>query len=223
MVEQKRVANPKSWQYKLLVAAQNMLIRSLYQATITGSEHLITDRPVILVSNHQSYLDVPLLTYLLTLKNRVYDTFWICGKNSISPFLFDTVFRYCPLIMVNGVVTKAEAALKAGSTVVIFPEGYYTWHRYRYIRMGKDPNLLKKIVGNSAAILSLKTGCPIIPIGLHGTEQAYPPYALLPKPGKVEVRIGAPFTVGKPDPEEMNEEIIREKTRLVIQQLDALR
>src|SRR5262249_60326509 len=42
--------------------------------------------------------------------------------------------------------------------------------------------------------LALKSGLPVIPVGIHGTRRVLPPGQVLPRPGRIEVRVGAPLS-----------------------------
>jgi 1-acyl-sn-glycerol-3-phosphate acyltransferase len=44
--------------------------------------------------------------------------------------------------------------------------------------------------------LALRSGVPVIPVAMTGTRQMLPPGGWLPRPCRVEVRIGEPMTFG---------------------------
>jgi 1-acyl-sn-glycerol-3-phosphate acyltransferase len=124
--------------------------------------------------------------------------------------------------VVNGTVKKAETVLKAGHRIVIFPEGFYAWYKFLYDH-GKAEKEPARTIGTSAAILGLKTGCPIVPVGIRGTYEAMPPYSFFPKPGKLSLRIGEPFRFDVPEPEVLTDGMISEKADLIMGKIDALR
>jgi 1-acyl-sn-glycerol-3-phosphate acyltransferase len=43
--------------------------------------------------------------------------------------------------------------------------------------------------------LALKPGLPVIPVALSGTRKVLPPGHVVPRPGRIEVRIGAPLAI----------------------------
>jgi 1-acyl-sn-glycerol-3-phosphate acyltransferase len=44
--------------------------------------------------------------------------------------------------------------------------------------------------------LALKSECPVIPVAMMGTRKMLPPGTWLPRPSRIEIRIGAPMTFG---------------------------
>ena len=215
--------SPSNWRYKSLVGFLRVLMILIFKIQIHGLERLPLKGPAILVSNHQSYLDVPLIGCALVLRKIIWQAYWVIGKVTYaSPFLH-WFYSNCPAIVINGTVKKGESVLNNKFMIVIFPEGFYVWNKYKWIRQGKDLNTLERKIGTSAAILALKTGLPVIPIGLRGTEQALPPFKIFPKPGCLGVQVGLPIHLGKPEPEEVTDEMIAEKSKLIMNAIDALR
>ncbi|OQA56391.1 MAG: 2-acyl-glycerophospho-ethanolamine acyltransferase [Candidatus Omnitrophica bacterium ADurb.Bin277] len=193
-----------------------------FRLTVQGYENLPVCGPCILTANHQSYLDILAIAMLLDRKELLHRTSWVIGKStSRNPFL-RPLFLVSPLIVVNGTVRKAEAELKKNRMLVIFPEGFYAWRKYLFER-GKEAAEPRRQIGTSAAILGLKTGCEIVPIGIRGTYEAMPPYSFFAKPGNLCLRIGKPFRFEVPEPEEIMDGMISEKTNRVIAEIDALR
>ena len=86
----------------------------------------------------------------------------------------------------DGRLNAAAGVLEAGELFGIYPEG----------TRSRDGKLHKGHTG--AARLALRTGCPIIPVGLQGTLEVQPPDSSMPKPFKVmRVRFGRPVTVAR--------------------------
>jgi 1-acyl-sn-glycerol-3-phosphate acyltransferase len=81
----------------------------------------------------------------------------------------------------------ARRVLDEGYVLVVFPEG--TRSRTASLQAAKD----------GIAILALRTGAPILPIGIHGTEHFWP-RGKLPwfRGGDVTLRVGAPFRIPAP-------------------------
>ncbi|MBI4394914.1 MAG: 1-acyl-sn-glycerol-3-phosphate acyltransferase [Candidatus Omnitrophica bacterium] len=215
------LTRPDNWKFRFLSRIIHGLFRRLYKIEIHGLEHVPERGPAILVANHQSYLDVPLVGHVLIQRKSLHGSYWVIGKTTyVSPYLH-WFYACCPVIVINGTVKKTEWALNQGYFATIFPEGLHAWTKYKARRKGAVIPGLK--LGTSAAILGLKTGCPIIPMGLRGTEEALPPFKWIPKRGTLEVRIGKPLCFGKPEPEEVTEEMIAEKTKLIMDQINQLR
>lgn len=78
----------------------------------------------------------------------------------------------------------ALRALARGEVVGIFPEG---------AGLLAAPGEREAHAG--ALLLAAASGAPFVPVGLTGTRRAWPPKARFPRPGKVTVRFGEPFTL----------------------------
>ncbi len=212
---------PDALPYKILLGIFFPILHFYYRFEFEGLENLPSKGPAILVANHQSYLDVPTIGIALKKRKLIHQTHWVIGKPTSKISALQWLFAFSPLIVVNGTVRNAEAALKQGAIVVIFPEGYYTWHKYKRIKEGNAPP--KREPGKSAAILALKTGVPVIPLGLRGTEEHMPPYNFLPKPGKLGLKVGVPFQLEQVAGAGAPDALVKEKSEMILSRIDELR
>jgi 1-acyl-sn-glycerol-3-phosphate acyltransferase len=148
-----------------------------------------SEGPVILASNHVSNLDgvvlgawlVPAFTRRINMlgKNEMFDwpvVGWVARNGGVHPVDRDgadiEAFRL------------AERILGEGHVLLIFPEG----------TRSRDGRLQKARDG--LAMLALRTGAPIVPIGVGDSDRVWPRGQKLPRPrpgGRVTVRLGAPF------------------------------
>ncbi|MDD5670137.1 MAG: lysophospholipid acyltransferase family protein [Candidatus Omnitrophica bacterium] len=197
------------------------VMRTYEKVSVRGMENLPAEGPAIFVANHQSYLDIPTIGVALNEAGLIFKTYWVIGKDTIRNPYLRSFLTVAPVIVVNGTVKKASWALMNKYFIVVFPEGFYTWRMHKARRNGTPPP--PRVIGHSAAILALKTGCPLIPIGIRGTEEAMPPYSFFAKPAKLSITIGEPFRFEPPEPEQVTEELIAEKSNFIIQRIDALR
>jgi 1-acyl-sn-glycerol-3-phosphate acyltransferase len=212
----------KNWGFQLIARVLLLIGQAYFRLESRDLQNLPAEGPGILVANHQSYLDIFVIAAALQKKDLLCQTHWVIGKSTYrNPFLW-FLFLVAPLIVVNGTVKKAEIALKAKRFIVIFPEGFYAWFKFLYAH-GKAKEEPVRRIGTSAAILGLKTGCPIVPLGIHGTYEAMPPYSFFPKRGNLFIRAGSPFRFEPPEPEAVTDTMISEKADFIIRQIDALR
>jgi 1-acyl-sn-glycerol-3-phosphate acyltransferase len=79
-------------------------------------------------------------------------------------------------------ITTATRLLEGGELVGMFPEG---------TRKRDDAEALGEAHGG-VAFIALRAGVPVIPVGIVGTEQAWPPGRRLPRLVRVTVRYGEP-------------------------------
>jgi len=158
------------------------LFKVFWRIEVTGRENLPTDGPAILCPNHTSVLDSFMLP--ATLRRRI--TF--VGK---AEYLDDWKTRYLfpglgmiPIDRTGGdaaerALTTAARLLDSGQLFGIYPEG--TRSRSGLLHKGHT----------GPARLALRTGAPIIPVGLRGMRDIQPPDTRFPKPFKrAEVHFG---------------------------------
>jgi 1-acyl-sn-glycerol-3-phosphate acyltransferase len=173
--------------YTVARAVLSPLMRSLYDVRCDGLEHVPADGPALICPNHISFVDS--LFVPLVLPRRI----TYVGK---AEYLDSWKTRYLlpalgmiPIDRTGGsasdrALNAAARILERGELFGIYPEGTRS-------RTGK---LYKGHTG--PARLALRTGAPIVPVGIRGTDAIQPPDAKAPKPrGEVEIRIGRPIDV----------------------------
>jgi 1-acyl-sn-glycerol-3-phosphate acyltransferase len=176
-----------SWASGLRLASSPIRNRWL-DIEVVGKVNVPTDGAAIIAANHLSFIDSPLL--MTELGRPV--TF--LGKAEyLRGRLTRTVFPRVGMIPVDrtgrGVgwsLKVAEDRLRSGDLIGIFPEG----------SRSRDGHLHRGHVG--AAHLALRTGAPIIPIGIIGSAAAMPVGHRVPiKNRRIIVRVGAPIGLGE--------------------------
>jgi 1-acyl-sn-glycerol-3-phosphate acyltransferase len=149
---------------------------------VTGRECVPPFGPLIIVANHISYNDPPVMVASFS---RSLD---FLGKkelfiNPISRFVMQQ-FRVHPLDRTASGVNAMRTALQLlaqDRAVVIFPEGRISArHTMEAARPG-------------AAYLAIKSQAPILPVGIYGTEK-FPPQRMPFPLCRFRVNIGQPFT-----------------------------
>jgi len=78
----------------------------------------------------------------------------------------------------------ALALLEEGGLFGIYPEG----------TRSPDGRLYRGRAG--VGWLALKSGLPVLPVAMIGTRRVLPPGRAVPRPGRIEIRIGAPLKFG---------------------------
>jgi len=145
-----------------------------------GREHIPASGPVILVSNHRSFID-PFIIGLCSRRPVYYVAKEELFHNRLLGWFVGSLGAF-PVKRGAGdadFVETAKAILKRGDPVLIFPEGTRT----RPGALGKP----KRGVGR----LALETGATVVPVAIKGTEAIRK--GLRIRPHKVRVRIGAPL------------------------------
>jgi 1-acyl-sn-glycerol-3-phosphate acyltransferase len=148
--------------------------------------------PVLFISNHASNADGPLyIAYIIPAMGR--PMVWL-GKEEATKW---PVLGWC--VRHNGVVAirrgagdleafkLAKSILDDGGPLTIFPEG--TRSRDGALQPAKE----------GATVLAVRSGAPIHPIAIIGTQRYWPKGKFLPRPGaRITIRVGDPFTLTMP-------------------------
>lgn len=159
----------------------------------------IPKRNFILVSNHQSYLDIIISSYLCV-PRKFHFIGQIDGWKGLSKYFIKFayfIFGVIPLDRTKDesrteVIEKAIEILKNGDTLVIYPEG----------RRSITGEIQEGKLGT--AKIFLKTGVPILPVGIKGTFELMPPKGKLKIKRIIEINVGSPIFFEKESKEENN-------------------
>ena len=153
--------------------------------SVSGGENLPPDGgPVVVVSNHQSYLDALVLVALLPRPVRFVAKAELAGNVFTRVLLerFECVFveRLDSALSAHGAEALVETA-RGGATVLFFAEG--TFSR----RTGVLPFRLGPFETAQSA------GRAVVPVAIRGTRQVLRGSSWFPRPGAVSVTIGGPI------------------------------
>ena len=150
--------------YGALRTALVVPIRTAMRWTIEGAHRIPVRGPVILASNHTSYLDPFALGYLADLRHRRLR--FLAKRELFDKRSTGTALRWAHQIPVAretadaaGSLDAAVAALAAGECVCVFPEGT--------ISLDLEPMEGK----TGTARLAAAAGVPVTPVGLWGAHR----------------------------------------------------
>lgn len=167
-----------SWS-KCIVFIAKYLCGIHYQ--VTGLENL-TDKPAILLSNHQSTWEtlfiqclLPYQTWVLK-KELLYIPFFGWGLWALEPIAIDRK-RASSL---KQLVEQGQEKLKKGRWVVLFPEG----SRLPAGKLGR--------FSKGGALLSVESNTPITPMA-HNAGRCWGKNAFMKYPHTIQVNIGPPI------------------------------
>jgi 1-acyl-sn-glycerol-3-phosphate acyltransferase len=161
------------------------LLRVAFRLQIDGRENIPKRGAVILAPNHRSLIDIPVAA--ATTRRKV----WFMGKEELFRSKLSALFlRNLGAFPVKrgrpdrAPLQRALALLGAGEVVGIFPEGT------------RRPLARFEELEEGFAYVALKSGAPIVPVAISGTEAVFPPGGKRPRFVKIRVAIGEPFRVG---------------------------
>lgn len=205
----------RSWFHHPGCAIAGFLARLLFRARIEGVEHVPREVAFILVSNHCSNLDPPILG-------------WASGHqvHRVVHFMAKIEMRRWPLVgwlaTQSGVyfVRRGERdraaqrfsleALAAGRPIALFVEG----------TRSRDGHLMPAKPG--AAFLAMRSGAPLIPVGIAGTHRIFPGRSRWPHPTRIVVRIGPAFSLPHVPDGRLDREALTEGTDRIMVEIEAL-
>lgn len=188
----------------------SFLLRNLTDTEYFGLENIPEQGGVILAINHLSYMDTPLL---LVNPVRPDITALVTTKYKDSK-LIGWFVRTAEGIWINrdvadfSAIREAAKALKKGLALGIAPEG--TRSKTGGLQEAKPGTIM----------LALKTGMPIIPVGITGSEDALQKIVRFQRP-KLTVRFGEPFTLPEIEPGKRSK-ALHEWTEILMQKIAAL-
>lgn len=173
---------------RALAGAVRVGLAGLTRLRIEGAvDEIPRTGPVIVAANHSSNLDVPVLgsSLMPRLGRRLQ---WLGKKEIFDWPIVGWIARNGGIHAVDRSSADIDAfrlaarILDEGHALFVFPEGTRT-HDGR-LGEGRD----------GVAVLALRTGAPIVPIGISGSFERWPRGQWLPHPGgRVTVRVGSPF------------------------------
>jgi 1-acyl-sn-glycerol-3-phosphate acyltransferase len=154
---------------------------------LEGAERLADGRNTVLVANHQSHLDAPVLFQVLAVDFKA-----VTKKEVFKLPMFSQCLRYAGFIEVNrsdkmqatAAISRAVESLKAGNCFLVFPEGT----RSRTGELGE----FKK----GGFVVAMDAGSRIVPIAIKGVRELMPRGGFRIRPGTVTVQVLDPLDAG---------------------------
>lgn len=178
------------WIYWLGWMSFGAAFRTLFGMRVIGEENLITEGPVLVASNHQSFLDPPLIgnlykdemAYLARKTLFTGASRWVYTQWNAIPVDQDRP----DMASLKTIIRK----LKEGQRVLVFPEGERT----------VDGNLGEAAPG--IGLVAVKSGAPIQPVRISGAREALPRGSGRIRFARITVTVGKPIVL---TPEELKE------------------
>jgi 1-acyl-sn-glycerol-3-phosphate acyltransferase len=169
--------------YAVLKPLVWVVARLLFRVEGRGVEHVPARGQVLLVANHSSLLDPPLVGSVAPRPIA-----YLAKAELFSVPLFGRLIHALNARPVRREGTDANAlrtalrTLASGSALLVFPEG----------TRGDEGVLREPKAG--AGMLAVLSGAPVVPVYVSGSGRAWPRGQRLPHPGKITVTFGPPLT-----------------------------
>ncbi len=204
-----------SWWGKLVfwVARANLWFwaKLLLRLRVSGQQHVPCTGPTLIVSNHVSHLDPPLVG--LAVPRMV---FHMAKKELFVLPALMWFMRTIGTIMVDRgqgkqALIDAVEYLRNDACVIIFPEGT------------RSPTGVLSRGHSGAIVIAARSNCTIVPAAIMGSEKAMTKGSKLLKLVPVSVRFGEPYTIDYTgDPDDIPRELLRRETYKMMQRIEEL-
>jgi 1-acyl-sn-glycerol-3-phosphate acyltransferase len=176
-------------QYRLSRLVAGPFLRLVARPTVIGAEHVPAAGPAIIASNHLSVIDSIYLPLMLArpvsfAAKSEYFTGTRLRDRLVGAYLRSTNQLSTDRTGGRAAQAMLDAALRhlnSGELFGIYPEG----------TRSPDGRLYRGRTG--VGYLALHSGAPVIPVAMVGTDKVLAPGRRLPRPGRIEIRIGEPL------------------------------
>ena len=185
-----------------------LIIWLVTKRNVTGKENIPRRGPLILASNHLNLADPPILTALMPRR-----IVWLSKQELFDIPVFGILYHLIGCIPVRRfqsdlrALRRCQETLGKGLVLGMFPEGT------RSDGAGLGPG------EPGTALLALRTGAPILPVAIWGTEGITLPADFL-KRTAVNVAYGKPFHL--PRREQLRKEDVQQASEEIMRRIAAL-
>jgi 1-acyl-sn-glycerol-3-phosphate acyltransferase len=204
--------------YRTLELTLAPALRAAYHPLVTGLENLPRTGPVIIAANHVSFAD-EVFTPLAARRQIYYfakaEYFTGRGLRGKAVAAFFNAMGHVPVERADlrsaaGVIEIGVEVLAKGRALGIYPEG----------TRSPDGKLHKFRTG--VARVALRSGAPVVPVGLVGTRDVKSTDSRRWHRAPVEVHFGAPMQFGDLASKERSSRVLREVTEQVREAIQEL-
>ena len=185
----------RSLLYLIVRGTADCFFNSFFNLKVIGREKLIEEGPCIIVANHQSFLDPPLVGSLYS--NEV---FFLARKTLFDAPVLKQVLPYCNTIGIDQTrpdpasIIQVLRTVKSGKRIIIFPEG----------SRSPDGEIHDAMPGIGLILSKLAT-VPVQPVRIEGAYDCLPIHS-----SKLKFR---PITLSVGDPIQFTPEELKAKGR----------
>ncbi|MFT5284302.1 MAG: 1-acyl-sn-glycerol-3-phosphate acyltransferase [Planctomycetota bacterium] len=183
--------------YFFLTYGCSILYWFLFRRRFENRKNLPKTGGIVLAINHQSFLDIPLVT--MAARRHVC---FVARSSLTQSRIMDFILRRCGAVLVKrgssdrAALREMVEHLRLGDILAVFPEGT----RSSDGQMGE----FKKGALHVARIAKV----PIMPVGIRGAHEAFSRHAKFPSFKRVALRFGEAVDSSLPDAQEKVEQAV---------------
>jgi len=178
----------ETWVFHPGAVVTSWLLWLVGPGRVEGLQNVPRSGPMLVVANHCSNLDPPIVGWAVG--HRSGRVIHFMAKEEMRGWpVAGWLARNAGVIFVNrGAADRsaqrfALSILQQGEALGVFPEG----------TRSRDGRLAEGRAG--AALMAMRTGVPIVPVGVSGTQHIFRGRRLVPRRSKVTIRIGPTFSL----------------------------
>jgi 1-acyl-sn-glycerol-3-phosphate acyltransferase len=177
---------------------------------VTGLEHVPAEGPVLLVANHTSYADPPIVGGACSRPVH------FMAKAELFFFPLGPIISRTHAFPVRRhgadrrALSHAIRLLRSNRVLLVFPEG----------SRSPDGRLQELEIG--ATFIALSACATVIPVAIDGADRVLPHHAFFPRPAKLRVRFGPPVALDGLSGSRLTREVLQEATDRVTAAMRAL-
>ena len=161
-----------------------LLKLSFIHTEVVGLEKLDAHRNYVLVANHASYMDTPVVVANIPLQFRFFAKLELFSIPLLGTHLGRSghfpVDRGNPRASLKSMSDGAKAIAEQNVSVLVFPEGGRSLDHLQEFKEG-------------AAYIAIKAGVPAVPVAIVGTREVLRMHTTRVRPGPVKLIIGDPI------------------------------
>jgi cytidylate kinase len=208
VVERTRPPPRPNRSYRVFRSALAGLAKGPFRLEVHHPENIPSRGAAIIAANHRSLIDIPILGALT--KRQI----WFMAKEELFASKRSASFfeRMGAFPVKRGkpdrrALQRAFEVLADGELLGLFPEGT------------RRPMSRFEEVEEGLAYVALKSGAPVVPVAISGTEAVLPKGRRFPRFVKIRVFVGEPFWLGGPVQGVLPRTKIREATDIAKERL----
>lgn len=196
--------------YRFCHLTARMLARVFFGHKVIHAERLIEDGPALIVCNHVSYLDPPMVGIAFR------KPIWFLARKTLFRGFGAWLYPRLQVIPVDQEVPDMTGLkniirlLQRGERVLLFPEGARSW----------DGQLQQGEPG--VGLVAAKARVPVLPVRIFGAHEAMPRGATLPRPACVRVVVGEPLRFSEEELAGKGKELYARLSRRMMEAIDAI-